>query len=64
MLTSFYYNIAVHLSVMFHLGVNVIWGTEFTDQTHWNIARVRHTFLRAFSVQSYDGKVFEIIELP
>lgn len=49
---------------MFHLGVNVIWGTEFTDQTHWNIARVRHTFLRAFSVQSYDGKVFEIIELP
>ena len=49
---------------MFRLDVTVIWGTEFTEQTHWNITRVRHKFLRTFSVQSYRGQDFKIVELP
>jgi hypothetical protein len=47
-----------------NLRVNVIWGTEFTEQTHWNIAKVRHMFLRTFSVQSYGGQDLETAEMP
>jgi len=62
--TSFYYNIAVYLPVMCRLGGNVIWDTKLTEQTYWNIAGIRHTFLRAFSVQSSGRQVFESNGLP